>query len=74
MWRVCTRKAVENFAILVRHQEKGTGASTGPVETIEQVTPMKKIVLIAAALAAVVSLSACEGLGKGKGKDVVAKG
>ena len=32
---------------------------------------MKKIVLIAAALAAVVSLSACEGLGKGKGKDAV---
>ena len=42
---------------------------------MKQVTPMKKIVLIAAALAAVVSLSACEGLGKGKGKDpVVTKG
>ena len=36
---------------------------------------MKKIVMIAAALMAVVSLSACESVGKGKGKEpVVTKG
>ena len=75
MWLVCTRKAVRNFAILVVHQEKGTGSSTGPNSNMKQVTPMKKIVLVAAALAAVVSLSACEGIGKGKGKEpVVTKG
>ena len=36
---------------------------------------MKKIVLIAVALTAAVSLSACEGIGKGKAKEpVITKG